>query len=101
LQEQKVPEGYSEPIEQKGLKGKLQMKESCVRVEMTVKASSGKVAIQAAMLENYEAWLNSEQLKCLSNKQTDTHKSSSEIYCMTLQTSQGKFDFLYRRFVQN
>ncbi len=60
MQEQKVPEGYVETIEQKDLKGKVQVKEGCVRVEMTLNACSSKVATQAAVLENYEAWLNTE-----------------------------------------
>lgn len=67
---------------------------------MTVNVSSSKLFANAVALENYEAWLNSDSIKCISNKQSDTHKSSSEIYCMTLQTqNQGKVDFLYRKFV--
>jgi hypothetical protein len=97
-----VPDGYQDVSEQKDFKGKVQIKDNCVRIEMTVNLSSNRLFQSAASLENYETWLNSDSIKCLSNKQSDTHKSSSEIYCMTLLTQNlGKVDFLYRKFVQN
>ena len=75
--------------------------DSNLRLDAMVEVSSRSIFEAIFAHDKTEQWFNNEEWKCLGVKVIDNFKSGSDVFCMTVQTPKGKFDFVFRRFVKN
>ena len=93
-------EGYKVYSDFKELNTSILIKDDFLRLEASLDTSSRKL-FELFANDKIENWLKTDEIKCISNRDVNTLKSNTVVYCMTLQIKSEKYDFLYCRFIQN